>query len=155
MAVKKETLEPPTKREIDIEKNTEKQLIKNKFSIELEKRLEWEKQNAVNTRELIKDFKEFNIPKYIPPPKNTSGSCYIATLCYNDFYADEVCIFRDFRDNTLNKTKFGRLFVIRYYKFAPKLTEKLENLKVLNKAIKHILLNPLLIIIKIFKLDKK
>lgn len=88
-------------------------------------------------------------------PKNTKGSCYIATLCYNDFYADEVCSFRDFRDETLSKTKFGRQFISKYYQFAPKLTEKLENWKTLNKAIKYLLLNPLLSIIKVLKLDRK
>lgn len=93
--------------------------------------------------------------KTIQQPKNTSGSCYIATLCYEDFYADEVCSFRDFRDATLSKTKLGRQFIVKYYHLAPKLTIKLEKFKTFNKVIKHIILNPLLIIIKTFKLDKK
>lgn len=94
-------------------------------------------------------------PKITQQPKNTKGSCYIATLCYNDFYADEVCSFRDFRDITLSKSKLGRQFIAQYYHFAPKLTAELENYKTLNKAIKHIILNPLLTIIKTLKLDKK
>lgn len=94
-------------------------------------------------------------PKTTQQPKNTKGSCYIATLCYNDLYADEVCSFRDFRDETLSKTKFGRQFIIKYYQFAPKLTAKLENWKTLNRAIKYLLLNPLLSIIKVLKLDRK
>ncbi len=103
---------------------------------------------------------KFEVPKYQAPkttqqPKNTSGSCYIATLCYNDFYADEVCSFRDFRDVTLSKTKLGRQFIAKYYVFAPKLTVKLKNQKTLNRVIKHLILNPLLTIIKTFKLDKK
>lgn len=88
-------------------------------------------------------------------PKNTSGSCYIATLCYEDFYADEVCSYRDFRDITLNKSKLGRQFIANYYRFAPKLTAKLENYKTLNLVIKHLLLNPLLSIIRTLKLDRK
>mgnify|MGYP003585589455 FL=1 len=109
--------------------------------------------------------KSYETPKYQAPryeatktvqqPKNTSGSCYIATLCYADFYADEVCSFRDFRDETLSKTKLGRKFIAQYYHFAPKLTTKLENYKTVNKIIKHIILNPLLTIIKTLKLDKK
>jgi hypothetical protein len=104
--------------------------------------------------------KSYELPKYEAPettqqPKNTSGSCYIATLCYEDFYADEVCSFRDFRDATLSKTNLGRLFIAKYYVFAPKLTGKLENHKTLNKAIKHLILNPLLTIIKTLNLDKK
>lgn len=93
-------------------------------------------------------------PKTIQQPKNTNGSCYIATLCYNDFYADEVCSFRDFRDLTLSKYIVGRQFITKYYFFAPKLTAKLEKYKTVNKVIKHLVLNPLLIIIKILKLDK-
>ena len=88
-------------------------------------------------------------------PKNTKGSCYIATLCYNDYYADEVCTFRDFRDETLSKTQFGIQFIEKYYRFAPKLTTKLENHKIINKTIKHLFLNPLLTVIKILKLDRK
>jgi hypothetical protein len=106
------------------------------------------------------ELPKYEVPKYQAPkttqqPKNTSGSCYIATLCYDDFYADEVCIFRDFRDTTLSKTKLGRQFIAKYYVFAPKLTAKLENQKILNKVIKHLILNPLLTIIKTFNLDKK
>jgi hypothetical protein len=88
-------------------------------------------------------------------PKNTSGSCYIATLCYADYYADEVCSFRDFRDETLSKTDFGKYFIKTYYQIAPKITEKLEKTKTLNNAIKYLILNPLLFIIRMLKLDKK
>lgn len=98
---------------------------------------------------------KYQVPKTTQQPKNTNGSCYIATLCYDDFYADEVCSFRDFRDMTLNKTKLGRQFIVKYYQFAPKLTAKLENHKKLNKIIKHLILNPILTIIKILKLNKK
>ncbi len=110
------------------------------------KSYEPQKQQAPNTTQQ---------PKTAQQPKNTSGSCYIATLCYEDFYADEVCSYRDFRDITLNKSTLGRQFIANYYRFAPKLTEKLENYKTLNKIIKHIILNPLLTIIKTLKLDVK
>ena len=98
--------------------------------------------------------KSYEVPKTPQQPKNTSGSCYIATLCYGDFYADEVCRFRDFRDATLRKSKLGRLFIAKYYHYAPKLTSKLENHKTLNTAMKLLILNPLLTIIKTLNLDK-
>jgi len=98
---------------------------------------------------------KYEAPKTIQQPKNTSGSCYIATLCYEDFYADEVCTYRDFRDATLSKSKLGRLFITKYYQIAPKLTAKLKSQKILNSAIKHIILNPLLTIIKTLKLHKE
>lgn len=121
-----------------------------------------EAKPIVKTQPITKtiELPKYELPKYQAPkttqqPKNTSGSCYIATLCYDDFYADEVCSFRDFRDATLSKTKMGRLFIAKYYHFAPKLTAKLENHKTLNRLIKLFILNPLLTIIKTLKLDRK
>jgi hypothetical protein len=94
-------------------------------------------------------------PISIPKEKNTSGSCYIATLCYGDYYADEVCSFRDFRDVTLSKTKIGRFLIERYYMLAPKLTERLKNYKAINRLTKYLILNPLLVLIKVLNLDKE
>ena len=124
--------------------------------------------NKAEGQSIVKDqfvTKSYELPKYqvlnhqepksTKPPKNTSGSCYIATLCYGDFYADEVCSFRDFRDFTLSKTILGRRLINQYYLLAPTLTSKLVNHKRLNKTIKHLLLNPLLTIIKTLKLDRK
>jgi hypothetical protein len=111
----------------------------------------------VKTQPIIKAYElpKYQAPKTTQQPKNTSGSCYIATLCYEDFYADEVCSFRDFRDNTLSRTKMGRLFIVKYYYYAPKLTLLLKNQKLLNKVIKYLILDPLLLIIKTLNLDKK
>jgi hypothetical protein len=100
------------------------------------------------------EFTKDKIPKTKQQPKNTSGHCYIASVCYNDIYAEEVCSFRDFRDNTLSKTSLGKLFITQYYFYAPKLAAKLENRKTLNKVVKHLILNPMLLIIKMLKLDK-
>lgn len=101
------------------------------------------------------ELPKFELPKATQPPKNTSGSCYIATLCYGNYYSEEVCVFRDFRDETLNKTRLGKFFITKYYRFAPRLTARLENYNTLNKAIRYTILNPLLKIIKALKLDKK
>lgn len=100
-----------------------------------------------------------DLPQFIPPvsaksSKNTSGPCYIATLCYEDNYADEVCSFRDFRDSTLKNHDFGRFLILKYYLYAPNVTSKLENFTFLNKVVKYTILNPLLFLIKLFKLDK-
>lgn len=91
---------------------------------------------------------------YSQPKKNTSGDCYIATLCYQDYYADEVCSFRDFRDNTLSKHKLGKAFIRGYYKYAPKAVQMMKNMSLLNSLIKHIILNPFLSLIKKSGWDK-
>ena len=41
--------------------------------------------------------------------------CYIATACYGDIYADEVITLRKFRDEYLDNTFFGKLFIKFYY----------------------------------------
>jgi hypothetical protein len=87
--------------------------------------------------------------------KNTSGGCYIATVCYGSYYANEVCEFRDFRDFTLNKYELGRKFIKFYYNHSPAISDKMKPYKMLNNGIRIILLNPLLKIIKTFKLNKK
>jgi hypothetical protein len=98
---------------------------------------------------------KYQAPRTAPQPKNTSGSCYIATLCYGDYYADEVCVYRDFRDATLSKNKIGRLLISGYYHYAPKLVVVLRNYGAANLMIKHAVLNPLLLFIKTFKLDRQ
>jgi hypothetical protein len=84
-------------------------------------------QPITKSNELPKnEVPKYQAPKTTQQPKNTNGSCYIATLCYDDFYADEVCSFRDFRDITLSKTKLGRQFIVQYYQFAPKLNTRFK-----------------------------
>lgn len=104
---------------------------------------------------------ERQVPKPEPsrttPPqssKNTDGPCYIATLCYEDYYADEVCHYRDFRDNFLSKFLLGKLFIRKYYAIAPFLVRHLENHKPVNFVIRSMILDPTLLIIKAFKLHK-
>lgn len=75
--------------------------------------------------------------------KKDPGSCYIATFVYGDYYADEVLVLREFRDNILLKNIFGRLFVIFYYKTSPLLIQhfgcqffKKTTKKLLDKIVK-------------------
>ena len=86
--------------------------------------------------------------------KNTSGGCYIATVCYNDFYAEEVCTFRDFRDHTLRKSSLGRKFISYYYRNAPEISEKLHKMPTANAIIKNVILNNLLRLIKLLRLNQ-
>lgn len=52
--------------------------------------------------------------------------CFIATAVYGDPYAPEVVALRSFRDKSLMPTKIGRLFVKNYYRYSPKVAEKLK-----------------------------
>lgn len=62
---------------------------------------------------------------------NESDSrCFIATACYDSENCDELIVFRNFRDQFLINSKFGKLFVEIYYFTSPHL------IKILNKSIK-------------------
>jgi hypothetical protein len=67
------------------------------------------------------------------------GSCYIATMVYGDYEASEVLVLRKFRDEVLNASLAGRMFIKYYYKYSPHFVEKFKNHKKINSIIKMIL----------------
>lgn len=72
-------------------------------------------------------------------PKPKEG-CFIATACYGDYNAHEVLILRHYRDNILNKSFGGRIFIGFYYIISPffaSLIRKSDRLK--NIIRKHFL----------------
>lgn len=70
---------------------------------------------------------------------SSSGGCYIATMAYGDYNHPKVMILRDFRDNVLDKSKFGRLFIKFYYCTSPSLVKLLKNQKFINLQIRKLL----------------
>ena len=55
------------------------------------------------------------------------GACYIATMAYGDYEHPQVLILRHFRDLYLAQRNWGKWFIKTYYKYSPKLVEKLKN----------------------------
>lgn len=47
------------------------------------------------------------------------SGCYVATCVYGDYYSNEVCVLRRYRDFKLQKSLFGRLFIKTYYFISP------------------------------------
>lgn len=70
--------------------------------------------------------------------QNKEG-CYIATAVYGDYNAPEVLILRKFRDETLNKSKIGKIFIKMYYRYSPKIAEKIRKKIKINFFVKLIL----------------
>ena len=70
---------------------------------------------------------------------SSSGGCYIATMAYGDYDHPQVIILRQFRDQVLDKTFFGKWFIKLYYQFSPKLVEKLKNKQRINTIIRKTL----------------
>ncbi|MBR6657840.1 MAG: TFIIB-type zinc finger domain-containing protein [Oscillospiraceae bacterium] len=52
-----------------------------------------------------------------------SGGCYVATAVYGSYDCPEVWTLRRFRDFTLAKSFFGRLFIRTYYAISPTLVK--------------------------------
>ncbi|MBK5283768.1 MAG: hypothetical protein JJE25_00040 [Bacteroidia bacterium] len=70
-----------------------------------------------------------------------SSKCYIATVCYGGEFAPEVLILKFFRDTTLTKYIFGRLFIKIYYLLSPTVANLLRDQARLNNFIKKYILN--------------
>lgn len=74
---------------------------------------------------------------------NKKSGCFIATACYGSPYCSEVLILKDFRDNCLLHTHYGRLFISIYYKFSPRLAKYIENKMFLKNIIKILFIGPI------------
>ena len=62
------------------------------------------------------------IMKYLLPDKSTKKQgCYVATCVYGSYDCPQVWTLRRYRDNTLDKTPFGKAFIKIYYAVSPKI----------------------------------
>jgi len=89
-------------------------------------------------------------PAVLPNASNSnSEGCYVATAVYGSYDCPEVWTLRRFRDNTLAKSLFGRLFISLYYAVSPMLvkwfgkTEWFKNMwkPILDEKVKALNLN--------------
>jgi hypothetical protein len=74
-----------------------------------------------------------------PTPNTSGGGCYIATMVYGDYDYPQVIALRNYRDDILLKTYYGRQFVRIYYFISPKLVSMLKDKKRINYILKLIL----------------
>lgn len=71
-------------------------------------------------------------------PTSPSG-CYIATMVYGSCNAPEVLMLRKFRDEVLQRSWTGRVFINLYYKYSPSFVEKTKNFELAHVIFKSIL----------------
>lgn len=83
-------------------------------------------------------FKEVN-NKFATFTNDNNKGCYIATMAYGDYDHPQVMILRQFRDEVLDKSAFGKWFIKTYYHYSPKLVERLKNQRTVNSIIRKIL----------------
>lgn len=70
---------------------------------------------------------------YVIPNRPIRSGCYIATAVYGSYDCPEVWTLRRFRDNTLNATWYGRIFIKTYYAVSPTIVKLFGNKKWFNK----------------------
>ncbi|MBA6348344.1 CFI-box-CTERM domain-containing protein [Colwellia sp. BRX8-9] len=68
--------------------------------------------------------------------QNNSG-CYIATMAYGSYDHPQVLVLRQFRDNVLSQSWYGKLFIKVYYKTSPHLVSLLKGHEKSNSFIKN------------------
>lgn len=71
--------------------------------------------------------------------KEEKPKCFIATAAYGTPYAQEIYILRRWRDNTLNRNLFGKIFVKFYYTVSPPIADYIRNKKILKKSVRSII----------------
>jgi len=64
------------------------------------------------------------------------GGCFIATAAYGSYSANDVLIFREFRDRYLLTNAPGRLFVKSYYRLSPPLADFIATHKFLRAMVR-------------------
>lgn len=63
------------------------------------------------------------LESYAPMKENQNNGCYIATCVYGSYDCPQVWTLRRFRDYSLDKTWYGRLFIKCYYAISPTLVK--------------------------------
>ncbi|PVX50114.1 double zinc ribbon protein [Balneicella halophila] len=70
--------------------------------------------------------------------------CFIATACFGDYNASEVIILRKYRDEILNQSTIGKLFIKSYYAVSPPIAKVVSKSDLLKNKIRNNLLKPLI-----------
>jgi hypothetical protein len=68
-------------------------------------------------------------------------------MVYGSYEHPKVFVLRQFRDEVLQNSMFGRWFIKTYYHYSPKFVEKLKDKQTINTIIRN-LLNQIIKIIK-------
>ncbi|MEI9934803.1 MAG: CFI-box-CTERM domain-containing protein [Ferruginibacter sp.] len=80
--------------------------------------------------------------------QQSNGACFIATAVYGSYYAPEVLELRKFRDEVLLLNSVGRSFVRLYYQTSPFFASLIAKSKIVKAAVRYILLQPILSMIR-------
>jgi tetratricopeptide (TPR) repeat protein len=84
-------------------------------------------------------------PSYKLPEakRQTPSACFIATATLGDYNHPDVRILRSFRDEILQPSSLGQLFVKWYYRYSPRLAERIARHNWLKSVSYQLLIKPL------------
>lgn len=105
-----------------------------------------EKLDIFLYRYYVSKYREFLFEKdphffdEVPQITPKSG-CYIATMAYGDYNHPQVILLRNFRDNSLAKSYWGREFIRLYYWLSPKIVARCKNNSLIVQTSRKILDN--------------
>lgn len=98
-------------------------LIESKYLIDVGNMSEFDKEERIQyiEKKLPKErISELNHSEVNSPSKS---GCYIATCVYGSYDCPQVWTLRRFRDNSLDSTWYGRVFIRSYYAISPTLVK--------------------------------
>ena len=71
--------------------------------------------------------------------------CFIATACFGDYNAPEVIVLKKYRDEILNHTRIGKIFIKIYYAISPPIAKVISKSDLLKNSTRNIFLKPMII----------
>lgn len=80
-----------------------------------------------------------------------SDGCYIATATMGDFDDPVVVALREFRDNYLQYSTLGRIFIALYYRFSPPLARLIEDSTLLKRFSYWLIVRPAYVFAQFFR----
>ena len=139
--------------------NKEFWLYSNDGNVEVKEDFKKFNFDALEFRQCIIDILVSKDNSYIEPEiiyetkyssSSANGSCFIATLCYNNFNHPNVILLRQFRDKNLSTNVIGKLIIDCYYRLSPNIVNQIKNKNKIILLIKFTILVPVLTLIKIY-----
>ena len=79
------------------------------------------------------------IKSFLKTAGKDHARCFIATSAFEEPFAPEVIALKNFRDQKLKTNKYGRKFIMIYYKFSPAIACHLDKHKYLKPSVRAIL----------------
>ena len=97
------------------------------------------KMDMSTRNHLVSNLRILEANSQVANANKGSGGCYIATMAFGSYNAPEVLVLRQFRDDTLARSRCGRAFIRIYYQISPLIVRALRNRHGINRVIRRCL----------------